>query len=51
METRETMRGREKVAGWAVVACALIAALILLPALGLAAPFIWAALAIMDRLG
>ena len=41
----------EKVAGWMVVAFALIAALILLPALGLAAPFIWAALALMDRLG
>ena len=45
------METHEKVAGWAVVTCALIAALILLPALGLAAPFIWAALAIMDRLG
>lgn len=45
------METHEKVAGWAVVACALIAALILLPALGLAAPFIWAALALMDRIG
>jgi|DEB0MinimDraft_6_1074348.scaffolds.fasta_scaffold225166_3 hypothetical protein len=45
------METHEKLAGWTVVACALIAALILLPALGLAAPFIWAALAIMDRLG
>jgi len=45
------METHEKLAGWAVVVCALIAALILLPALGLAAPFIWAALAIMDRLG
>ena len=45
------METHEKLAGWAVVACALIAALILLPALGLAAPFSWAALALMDRLG
>ena len=45
------MSAGEKAAGWAIVACALIAALILLPALGLAAPFIWAALALMDRLG
>ena len=45
------METHEKLAGWAVVVCALIAALILLPALGLAAPFIWAALALMDRLG
>lgn len=45
------METHEKVASWAIVACALIAALILLPALGLAAPFIWAALALMDRLG
>jgi len=45
------METHEKLAGWAVVVLALIAALILLPALGLAAPFIWAALAIMDRLG
>ena len=45
------METSEKIAGWAVVTCALIAALILLPALGLAAPFIWVALTIMDRTG
>jgi hypothetical protein len=43
------METSEKIAGWAVVTLFLLGALILLPALALAAPCFWAALTIMDR--
>lgn len=43
------MSTSEKIGGWAVVGFFVLGALILLPALALAAPCFWAALTIMDR--